>query len=97
MTLLKSSDQGRLVDDLAASDVDDYCAGLEHGEPFAADQTVRFSDGRRRDPRYVTARQRFVQFTGNHNASDKYRFWALLMRADVDHETGASRSGASHT
>ena len=60
MTLLESSDQGSLVDDLAASDVDDDGAGVEQGESFAADQTVRFSDERRRDHQYVAAPQHFV-------------------------------------
>src|SRR5262245_10350029 len=85
MTLLKSSDQGRLVDDLAASDVDYYCAGLEHGKPFASDQTFRFSDERCRDHQDVTTPERFVQFAGTRNAIDKIRFWLLHAPANADH------------
>ena len=85
MTLLESSDQGRLVDDLAASDVDDDGAGVEQGESFAADQTVRFSDERRRDHQYVAALQHFVQFTGARNAIDKFRFWLVHAPANADH------------
>ena len=68
--LRKNADQRRLINDLAASDVDDNGAAVEHGEPFIADQTVGFGNERSRDDQDVAAAERAVQFIGTGNAID---------------------------
>ena len=85
MTAFERADQCRLIDDLAASDVDNYGAAVQHGEPFTADQTVCFGNEGSRDDQYVAATERAVQFTRTGNAIHKQ--WSGLVQspADSDH------------
>ena len=85
MITLESLNQRHLIDDLAASNIDDNGAAVEHGEPFTADQTVCFRDEGRRDDQYVAATKRAVQFLRTGNAIHKRWFGLVHAPADPDH------------